>query len=232
MFQFMAHHQRELDALCSTRDDARSELSRFSDALLYRGAMAALPPGAIVRGEEDVVHTESARRAGEALRKVVDGLHPEQRRLLETCGAYGTPVAEVAREQNRRYMTVLYAYHDALALCGARLGGLLGTREAPVWDPDRCGTRTSRGRCSRSRRSRAATGDSGAASTRPAPRLPACRVEYSPSNQYGDGAALPSSVFSMRSFKIVWAPHEYKMESRSPRRPLAHAGVVGLRSDS
>ena len=135
-FQFMAHHQRELDVLRSTKDDAKSELSRFSDALLYRGAMSALPPGAIVRGEDDVVHTEGARRAGEAMRKVVEGLRPEQRRLIQECGAYGTAVAEVAREQNRRYKTVLYAYHDALALCGARLGGLLKTREAPEWDPD------------------------------------------------------------------------------------------------
>jgi hypothetical protein len=137
MFDFMAHNS-PFPRLwrVSTREQSLSVLRSYTDALLIRGVLAA-HLGGITRGEQDVVETESARRAGDALRRVLAGLRPEQLALLQQCAAYGEPVAKAARESRKRYKTVLDEYHEVLALCAARLAGPgLGITEEPPWHPD------------------------------------------------------------------------------------------------
>jgi hypothetical protein len=86
-----------------------------------------------------MVEAEAARRTGDAMRKVIGELRPEQVELLQRCGAYGEPVSKIARQKEKRYKTVLDAFHDLLGLCGARLGTLLGSRELPPWHPELSG---------------------------------------------------------------------------------------------
>ena len=136
MFRFMAHHQRFFDVWRDTRESDERALRAFTDGVLFTGAMELDATGAITRGIEDVVQTEAARRTGEALRVLVGELSPEQLYLLRSCAAYGEPVKVVAKHLQKGYRTVLDDFHELKARCGARLAGLLGTKELPPWHPE------------------------------------------------------------------------------------------------
>ena len=134
-FRFMAHHQRFFDPWKDTRETSKETIGGFSDALLFLAARQMGVPVIASRGEDDVVEAEDARRAGEAVQKVVGELRPEQVQLLERCAAYGQPVKEVARAMGRRYRAVLEEHHQLLERCGARLRGL-GIKRLPPGIPD------------------------------------------------------------------------------------------------
>jgi hypothetical protein len=142
MFRFMRDHHRFFDVWSDDRGRDRRALSGFTDGVLFAAALGMEgigAPVAIMRGDEDVVAAEGARRAGEAVRQVVGGLRPDQVQLLERCAARGEPVTRVARRLEKGYRKVLDDYHELLALCGARLGALLGSRGLPPWHPDLSG---------------------------------------------------------------------------------------------
>ncbi len=136
MCAFLAHEKRALDPWTVTRESATRGLACFADGvgmsgLLEWGSASALA----ARGEDGVVELEAATNAGDALRKVVGGLRPEQRHLVEQCHAYGAHVKHVARASGRSYHAVLREYHDLLELMGTRLRGL-GIEEMPPWRAD------------------------------------------------------------------------------------------------
>jgi hypothetical protein len=139
MFRFMREHHRFFDAWNDAREGDRRALVEFTDGILFAAVVEMGAPFAIMRGDEDVVVAEGARRAGEAVRQVVGGLRPDQVHLLEQCAARGEPVTRVARRLEKGYRKVLDDYHELLALCGARLGSLLGSKGLPHWHPDLSG---------------------------------------------------------------------------------------------
>lgn len=136
MFHFMAHHHRFFDVWNDTRESDTRALRSFTDGMLFAGALQMGAPTTITRGVEDVVAAEGARATGDAVRQVVGELRPEQRDMLRQCAAYGEPVKAYAKQLGRGYRGVLDDYHELIALCGARLHGLLGTTGMPEWHAD------------------------------------------------------------------------------------------------
>jgi len=132
----MEHHHRFFDLWQDTKESDRRALCAFTDGVLFAGAMEVGVPTAITRGVEDVLEAEGARRTGDAVRRVVSELRPEQHYLLQQCAAYGEPVSQAARQLKKSYRLVLEEYHEVTALCGARLDTLLGSKEMPPWHPD------------------------------------------------------------------------------------------------
>jgi hypothetical protein len=137
MCGFLAHEKQAIDPWKVTRVSSAQGLSGLADAVVVSGALAwGGVTTLLARGEDGVQELEEAANAGEALRKVVGDLRPEQRRLIERCYEYDTPVKEVAAEAGGKgYRAVLREYHDLLTLMGARMAGF-GFKTRPAWVPE------------------------------------------------------------------------------------------------
>jgi len=131
MMDFLARHQQVVDPWRDDRERNAHRLRAFSDAVLASGAGAIAFGGqTVVRGEDDVVEAEAARRTGEALQAAIAELDAEDAELLRRCFVGGQSVRAVARETGQRYGALIARYHELLALLRARL---VGRGVGPVW---------------------------------------------------------------------------------------------------
>jgi hypothetical protein len=131
MMDFCAHHRQLLDPHQDTRERSMARLQAFSDGLLASAAGGmAFGSQTVVRGEDDVVEAEAARRTGEALQAVVAELGAEDAELLRRCFAGKQSVRTAAKEMGRSYSRTIERYHELLALLRARL---VGRGVGPVW---------------------------------------------------------------------------------------------------
>lgn len=120
-----------------TRASATRSLTSFADTMAVSGLLAWGGVATVLaRGESGVEELQAAASAGDALRKVMGELRPEQRWLIERCHAYEESVKKVAAELGGKgYRAVLREYHDLLELIGARMASL-GIKEMPPWRAD------------------------------------------------------------------------------------------------
>ena len=132
-----AHATETFDLFGDTEAAYEEKLHGFSGspighALLYVATLVPTTGG----DDDDAVERLAAARAGNALRQVIDGLQPEERRMLDLCYEDGNPMTEAAAilgEDDYRAFT--YQFHKLLARLKVRLSAL-GMREMPSWRED------------------------------------------------------------------------------------------------
>lgn len=124
-------------------EEAREKLTEYQRRICMgmHNRLAATP---IVTGsEEDPVVRASQRRIVEVMERLVSELSPEQRELLQRAYAYDhTNVKKAAEELGGKgYRAVLRAYHELIALLGARFAGEgFNADNLPPWPDEASGT--------------------------------------------------------------------------------------------
>jgi RNA polymerase sigma factor (sigma-70 family) len=111
-----------------TREEAAAGVAAFADgtAMAILDELGRLPVDPLA----ELLEQQAVEHAGRSLRRVLDELPPDQRRLLDLRFADDETVKDAAKTLGRGYARVRHGYHELLARMGARLRSL-GLIEPP-----------------------------------------------------------------------------------------------------